>query len=53
MHACAALLDNGSPASFIPKKAWTHMLACGAATRNDIVQGSDENWGGFHGTPVQ
>ena len=38
MHACTALLDTGSPASFIQEKVWSRMLACGAASLDGLTK---------------
>ena len=44
-----ALLDTGSPASFIRKKVWNDMLGSGAASSDDEVPTQSRRWGGFHG----
>ena len=51
-HACTALLDTGSPASFIQKKVWMRMLACGAASEDGLTNVAQKTWGGFHGVPL-
>ena len=43
-HTCAALLDTGSPASFIQEKVWLRMLACGAASEDGLSR-VEENLG--------
>ena len=51
-HACTALLDTGSPASFIQEKVWNRMLACGAASVDGVTEIKPKKWGGFHGVPL-
>ena len=51
-HTCSALLDTGSPASFIQEKVWVRMLACGAASEDGLSRVEEKSWGGFHGTPL-
>ena len=51
-HACKALLDTGSPASFIQEKVWLRMLACGAASEDGLTTVDQKTWGGFHGVPL-
>ena len=51
-HTCTALLDTGSPASFIQEKVWLRMLACGAASEDGLSRVEEKSWGGFHGTPL-
>ena len=52
-HACKALLDTGSPASFIQEKVWLRMLARGTASKDALKQVEEKTWGGFHGVPLQ
>ena len=51
-HTCTALLDTGSPASFIQEKVWLRMLACGAASEDGLSRVEEKSWGGFRGTPL-
>ena len=51
-HTCTALLDTGSPASFIQEKVWLRMLACGAASEDGLSRVQKKSWGGFHGAPL-
>ena len=50
--SCVALLDTGSPASFIRKKVWNDMLGSGAALSDGEVPTQSRRWGGFHGKPL-
>ena len=52
MHACTALLDTGSPASFIQEKVWSRMSACGAASHDGLTKIKPKTLGGFHGIPL-
>ena len=51
-HTCTALLDTGRPASFIQEKVWLRMLACRAASEDDLSRVEEKHWGGFHGTTL-
>lgn len=51
MQPCDALLDTGSPASFIQERCVERMLACGCASV-DGFDGVSKTWGGFHGVPL-
>ena len=51
-RACTALLDTGSPASFIEEKVWQEMLACGPGSDDGRTEVAPKNWGGFHGVPL-
>ena len=48
---CVALLDTGSPQSFITRNAWEHMVRSGAATTTCETQTPPRSWGGFGGSP--
>ena len=50
--SCVALLDTGSPASFIREKIWNDMLGSGAASSDGEVPTQSRRWGGFHGKPL-
>ena len=50
--SCVALLDTGSPVSFIHKKVWNDMLGSGASSSDGEVSTRSRRWGGFHGTPL-
>ncbi len=49
---CRALLDTGSPSSFIQQRVVDRMLACGALSADGIVDDDPIEWGGFHGVPL-
>ena len=49
---CVALLDTGSPASFIREKVWNDILGSSAATSDGKVPTQSQRWGGFHGKPL-
>ena len=51
-QASKALLDTGSPASFIQEKVWKRMLACSAASEDGLSSTGQKRWGGFHGVPL-
>lgn len=51
--ACDALMDTGSPATFVQEKVLTRMLACGAASTDGIRSGPALQWGGFNGVPLE
>ena len=44
---CVALLDTGSPQSFITRNAWEYMARSGAATTVCETQTPTRSWGGF------
>ena len=46
-YACVALLDTGSPASFIHEQAWEQMKITGAATTACERNTPPRAWGGF------
>ena len=50
--SCVALLDTGSPASFIREKVWSDMLGSGAVSSVGEVPTQSRRWGGFHGKPL-
>ena len=50
--SCGAVLDTGSPASFIREKVWIDMLGSGAASSNGEVPTQSRRWGGFYGKPL-
>ena len=50
--SCVALLDTGSPASFIREKVWNDMLGSGAVSSVGEVPTQSRRWGGFHGKPL-
>ena len=47
--SCVALLDTGSPASFIRKNIWNDMLGSGEASSDDEAPTQSRRWAGFHG----
>ena len=47
--SCVALLDTGSPASFIRKKIWNNMLGSGAASSDGKRLRSPEDGAGSTG----
>ena len=49
--SCVAVLDTGSPASFIREKVWIDMLGSGAASSDGEVPTQSRRWGGFYGKP--
>ena len=51
-QTCGALLDTGSPASFIQQKVVDRMLACGSASEDGLMEVDDKTWGGFNGVPL-
>ena len=51
-RACTALLDTGSPASFIEEKVWQEMLACGSDSGDGRTEIAPKTWVGFHGVPL-
>ena len=51
-HTCTAMLDTGSPASFIQETVWLRMVVCGAALEDGLSRVEEKSWGGFHGTPL-
>ena len=51
--ACRALLDTGSPASFITNQVWERMLSRGAASADGLSESKPTTWGGFHGVPLK
>ena len=51
-QAATVLLDTGSPASFIQRKVWKRMMACGAASEDGLSEPGPKTWGGFHGVPL-
>ena len=48
---CVALLDTGSPQSFLTLKAWEHMVRSGAASTICETQTPPRSWGGFGKSP--
>ena len=46
-YHCGALLDSGSPASFITSNALGTMLASGAVSEQFIIISNIRSWGGF------
>ena len=51
--ATQALLDTGSPASFLREQVWKRMLASGAASIDGLSEVPVKTWGGFHGVPLK
>ena len=51
-HACTALLDTGSPASFIQEKVWMRAVACGASSEDGLTAVDQKTCGGFYGVPL-
>lgn len=51
-HACTAVLDTGSPASFIQEKLWNRMPAFDAASLDGNKRSGPKKWGGFHRVPL-
>ena len=49
---CVALLDTGSPTSFIRENIWNDMLGSGAASSDKGVRRQSRRWDGFHGKPL-
>ena len=48
---CIALLDTGSPQSFISNHAWEHMVRSGAVTTICEIRPPQRSWGGFGKSP--
>ena len=48
---CVALLDTGSPQSFITRNAWEHMVRSGMATTVCETHTPPRSWGGFGESP--
>ena len=44
---CIALLDSGSPQSFLTESAWRAMVSCGAADPSLMRTTPPRSWGGF------
>ena len=51
-RACSALLDTGSPASFIMGKESQKMLACGSGLDDGRAEVAPGTWAGFHDVPL-
>ena len=51
-RACTALLDTGSPASFIKENVWQEILACGSDSGDGRTEITPKTWVGFHGVPL-
>ena len=50
-NSCVALLDTGSPTSFIRKKVWNDIPGSGATSLNGEAPTQSRRWGGFHKKP--
>ena len=48
---CVALLDKGSPQTFLTRTAWEHMVHSGAASTVCETQAPPRSWGGFGLSP--
>ena len=49
-YECSALLDTGSPASFIQDKVWRGILACDVASEDGLTMVPYISWGALHGS---
>ncbi|CAB1107122.1 unnamed protein product [Ectocarpus sp. CCAP 1310/34] len=46
-YRCGALLDSGSPATFVNRNALGNMRATGCATQDCVATNNTRSWGGF------